>query len=124
MTSLERVRAPSAGRDLRLWRSVVLLAEPPPEMNPPPNGVPGQSENFVFEFDEAYTAYVEGFESLPSEGQMLALQAVDRKVAQMVAMKEAAIWTEAARRENAHWLELRSLASRVLVEFDWPDFVS
>ena len=59
-------------------------------------------------------------EAETSEDQMLALQAVDTKLAAMVGAKDAALWTESARREDPLWAEVRSLAMRVLVEFDWP----
>lgn len=82
--------------------------------------LPGLSENLVLEFDEAYTDFVDAFDALPSEDQMLALQAVDTKLAAMVEVKDAALWTESARREDPLWVEVRLLAMRVLVEFDWP----
>jgi len=85
---------------------------------------PGYGEKLVFEFDEAYTAYVDGFETLPAEAQLLALQAVDTQVSSMVRAKDVALWTEAARREDPEWLSVRSLATRVLSVFDWPSLGS
>jgi hypothetical protein len=122
MTTLEGVAMKPTGRSLELWRAVLSLAEPvePPEiaaLRPP---IPGFAENLVLKFDEAYTSFVEGFEELPSEGQMLALQAVDIQLAAMVAEKDAGLWTDLARREDIHWIEVRSLAARVLSEFGWP----
>jgi hypothetical protein len=126
MTSLKVIRPPSEGLDLRLWRAIVALAAAPASAvggsSRPADGVivEGQAESCVFEFDEAYTAYVEGFEALPGEAQMIALQAVDRQVAAMVAMKDASVWTPEARREGFLWGELRGLAVQVLNTFGWP----
>lgn len=113
---------PPEGRSLRLWRVVLSLAEPldPLGSVARPTALPGLSENLVLEFDEAYTDFVDAFDALPSEDQMLALQAVDTKLAAMVEVKDAALWTESARREDPLWVEVRLLAMRVLVEFDWP----
>jgi hypothetical protein len=80
----------------------------------------GAAENLVFEFDEAYTSFVEGFETLPTEEQLVALQAVDTHVSSMVDAKDAALWTEGARREAGVWQDIRTLAERVLEVFDWP----
>ena len=109
------------GRAARLWRVVLSLSETPPSaedgaLRP---AVPGHAENLVFEFDEAYTDFVDGLKKLPSESQMRALQAVDLKVSSMVGAKDAALWTDRARREDEHWGELRQLAARVLSAFDW-----
>jgi hypothetical protein len=106
----------------RLSRVVLALASPPPSSDASrlAKGVPGQTENLVLEFDEAYTAFVEGFEALPSERQMLTLQAMDARLSAMVRAKDAAIWTEVARREASDWQEVRRLATEVLSAFDWP----
>ena len=105
----------------RLARAVQALAEPPR-----PRAVarrmpvtPGRTENLVLEFDEAYTAWVEGFEALPDEEQLLALQHVDRQLASMVAAKDAALWTEQAHREAGVWQEVRVAATRVIALFEW-----
>ena len=121
MTELDVVRVSDGGREERLRCAIVGLAEAPPtaeetKRRPP---TPGRAENLVFEFDEAYTAFVEGFESLPSEEQLLALQAVDTHVSSMVRAKDAALWTERARREDACWVEVRALSAHVLRVFDW-----
>jgi len=121
MTELEVVGHGGAGREVRLRRAIVGLAEEPPSAEEsrrrPPT--PGLAENLVFEFDEAYTAFVEGFETLPSESQLLALQAVDTHVSAMVRARDASLWTEQARREDASWTEVRALAAHVLRVFDW-----
>lgn len=80
----------------------------------------GVGENLVLEFDEAYTAFVEGFEALPSELQLVALQAVDAKLSSMVRAQDAALWSERARREEPVWIEVRRLADRAILAFDWP----
>ena len=121
MTDLEVVSTPPSGREDRLARAIAGLAEPPPsaeeaKRRPSP---PGLAENLVFEFDEAYTAFVEGFETLPSEEQLLALQAVDTHVSAMVRAKDADLWTERARREDDSWIEVRARAAHVLRVFAW-----
>lgn len=127
VSSSKSLQPPTVVREVRLWRSLVLLAEPAAEgAEAVPAGASfasGPADKLVYEFDEAYTAYVEAFVDLPSEAQLLALQAVDTRVAAMVAEKDASLWTEGARRDHASWTELRTLAARVLAEFAWPDRV-
>lgn len=74
----------------------------------------------MLEFDEAYTAFVEGFERLPDEEQLLALQRVDAQLAGMVRAQDAELWTERARREDGVWDEVRELAEGVIRVFGWP----
>ncbi|MEM9174177.1 MAG: hypothetical protein AAGC67_03010 [Myxococcota bacterium] len=122
MSSLEVAAGASPGREARLQRALRGLAEAPPSADEAKRRPvrPGFAENLVFEFDEAYTAFVEGFETLPSEAQLLALQAVDTHVSKMVRAKDAELWTERARREDPPWIEVRALAAHVLRVFDWP----
>ena len=121
MTEIEIVGSASSGREARLQRAILGLAENPPSAEEAKRrpARPGLAENLVFEFDEAYTAYVEGFETLPSEEQLLALQAVDTHVSRMVRAKDAELWTERARREEAPWSQVRELAGHVLRVFGW-----
>ena len=122
MSELPVAKSSLAGREQRLWRAVLSLAEVPPsaeEAKRRPVSA-GFAENLVFEFDEAYTAFVEGFETLPSESQLISLQAVDTRVSAMVRASDAALWTEQARREAADWQDVRRLARAVLSAFDWP----
>ena len=122
MTELPISRPAPEGRSSRLWRAVAALAEPPPTAEEAKRrpAVQGLAENLVFEFDEAYTAFVEGFEALPTETQLLSLQAVDTHVSAMVGAKQAALWTEEARRESEEWQHVRKLARDVLGAFGWP----
>ncbi len=122
MTRLEVVRSAPEGREARLWRAIASLAEMPPSAEEAKRRpvVAGHAENLVFEFDEAYTAFVESFEVLPSESQLLALQAVDTHVSSMVRAQDAALWTEQERREEEVWHGVRALAREVLDAFDWP----
>jgi hypothetical protein len=108
------------GRSGRLFRAVLSLSRPPAKPQSDAPAAPGLTENLVFEFDEAYTDFVEGFERLPTDAQMLALQAMDTRLSAMVRAKDAALWTEAARRDEPDWQEVRRLAERVLSAFDWP----
>jgi len=123
-------RVAPTGRDARLWRvllelsrSVVEAAVDPSDRSDAPRAKPlaaGQLERLVVEFDDAYTTFVEGMERLPTESQLMALQAVDRQLAAMVRAQEAELWTQRALREDDRWRETQRLASCVLAEFDWP----
>lgn len=123
MTRLVVSTSAPTGREERIWRAVARLAESPPPVDEARRrpATPGLAESLVFEFDEAYTVFVEGFERLPSEAQLIALQAVDSRVSEMVRAREAALWTEGARREDPRWAELRRLAADVLDVFGWPN---
>ena len=82
--------------------------------------LPGRLENLVVEFDDAYTVFVEGMTSLPTEAQMLALQAIDRQLAGMIRAREAELWTEQALREDVRWSEAQRMAAAVIEAFAWP----
>lgn len=123
-------RVAPTGRDARLWRvllelsrSVVEAAVDTNDRSDVPRAkplAPGQLERLVVEFDDAYTTFVEGMERLPTEPQLMALQAVDRQLAAMVRAQEAELWTQRALREDDRWRETQRLASSVLEAFDWP----
>ena len=122
MSDLKLMQVVPSGQDSRIWRAVACLAEAPPsaEESARRPATAGFAENLVFEFDEAYTSFVEGFQTLPTEKQLVALQAVDTHVSSMVDAKDASLWTEEARREAGVWQDVRALAERVLEVFDWP----
>lgn len=123
-------RVAPTGRDARLWRvllelsrSVVEAAVDTSDRSDAPRAkplAPGQLERLVVEFDDAYTTFVEGMERLPTESQLMAIQAVDRQLAAMVRAQEAELWTQRALREDDRWRETQRLASSVLEAFDWP----
>lgn len=96
------------------------LATRPDQVAGSPETTATRAEKLVVEFDTAYTAFVENIDRLPSESQMLALQAVDTKLAAMVAAKEPALWIPWACREDIRWREVRALAETALDAFDWP----
>ena len=79
------------------------------------------AQGLVVEFDEAYTCFVEGFEQLPSESQMIALQAVDTKLSAMIGAKDAELWTLRARREDRIWVEVRRLVDVAIESFAWSE---
>lgn len=139
--SLVVSRPVPTGREARLWRVLVELAVQVDEAiaahaealaaaadapaariarAKPRTVVPGRLENLVVEFDDAYTVFVEGMTRLPSEVQMLALQAIDRQLAAMIRARDAALWTEQALREDARWSEAQRLAAAVIEAFEWP----
>lgn len=108
------------GCSARLWRVLISLAASPEDEFGKSVATSARAENLVVEFDDAYTNFVEGFDHLPSESQLLALQAVDTKLAAMVRSKDAALWTVQACREDPSWNEVRALAESAIGEFNWP----
>ena len=140
MTSGERVasegRGAPTGRDARLWRVLVELShsvgapesdssasldsEERAELAPPKPFVLGRIERLVVEFDDAYTTFVESMERLPSEAQLIALQAVDRQLTALVRAQEAELWTQRALREDPRWIEAQRLAFGVIEAFEGP----
>lgn len=127
--------APS-GREARLWRVLVELSQRVGEVesdpvtssdasgratSPPPKPFgAGQIERLVVEFDDAYTAYIEGIERLPSEAQLVALQAVDRQLAALVRAQESELWTQQALRQDPRWIEARRSVLAVIDAYAWP----
>lgn len=125
------------GRAARLWRVVVEISvavenavarhegAAAEAAGSPSAGIPkalasGQLEKLVVEFDDAYTSFVEGMQVLPSEAQLISLQAIDRQLAGMVRAQEAELWTERAVREDRRWREAQRLARAVIETFGWP----
>ena len=108
------------GCSARLWRVLMSLAKPPEDESARSLTLSSGVEILAVEFDEAYTHFVEGFDHLPSESQMLALQAVDTKLAAMIRAEDATLWTARACREDASWSEVRVLAKGAIGEFGWP----
>ena len=107
-----RPKGPSA----RLGQALASLARLPVAAAAAALSFPAHAENLVVEFDEAYTTFVEGMDRLPDESQLLALQAVDTKVAAMVRKKEASLWTATAFRGDPNWAEIRRLAEAAMGE--------
>ena len=120
---LETGPAAPTGRAARLWRVLIELSvqvEEARSAEKPRPLRPARLENIVVEFDDAYTAYVDGMERLPAQAQLLALQAVDRQLSEMVRAKEAALWTEQALRDDRRWGEARRLAREAIGAYAWP----
>ncbi len=105
------------GRSSRLVEILTLLATIPESGPSDHYGAQG----LVVEFDEAYTSFVEGFDQLPSESQMIALQAVDTKLSAMIGAKDAELWTLRARREDRIWVEVRQLVDQAIEIFAWSE---
>jgi hypothetical protein len=119
----ETARVPGLdGRSARLRCVLVSLATPPEAESGKSVAASGRVENLVVEFDEAYTAFVDGFERLPGESQLKALQAVDSKLSAMVRARDASLWTARGCREDSSWIEVRALAGLAMGEFDWLPF--
>lgn len=123
-------RSAPTGRDARLWRVLLELsrsvaeamreAADRPEASKPKPLPPGHLERLVVEFDDAYTTFVEGMQTLPSEAQLISLQAVDRQLEAMVRAREAELWTKQALCEDVRWAETERLASVAIEAFEWP----
>lgn len=123
-------RVAPTGREARLWRVLLEISRSVVEAvvqgagrseSPKPKLLaPGHLERLVVEFDDAYTTFVEGMVELPSEGQLMALQAIDRQLAAMVRAQEAELWTRQALREDVRWRDAQRLAYGVIEAFAWP----
>ena len=68
-------------------------------------------------FDDVYTDFVDSLQRLPSEAQLVSLQALDSAIHSMSGVENAALWTEAAVQNDPRWQELREIARTVLQEF-------
>lgn len=113
----------AAGPAARLQRALSLLAEPP-RVGPGAVGsvresTPGRVENLVVEFDEAYTAFIEGCDALPAEPQLEALQSVDARLSSMVRAADASLWTQRGHCQSPCWSEVRALAAAAMRAFGW-----
>ncbi len=130
-------RVAPTGRDARLWRVLLELsravveakaaaaaaerASESPHSGPKPKPLaPGHLERLVVEFDDAYTTFVEGMVELPSEAQLMSLQAIDRQLSSMVRAQEAELWTGQALRDDVRWRDAQRLAHGVIEAFAWP----
>lgn len=114
----------TTGPAARLQRALSLLAEPPRSGPGAPAGskresTAGRVENLVVEFDEAYTAFIEGCDALPAESQLEAVQAVDSRLSSMVRAADASLWTERSHSESPCWSEVRVLAAAAMRAFGW-----
>jgi hypothetical protein len=77
-------------------------------------------DELALEFDDVYSAFVSNAAVLPTEEQLLALQALDSALAAMSGPENAPLWTESAVKTHPRWVEVRSLAATVLEVFAWP----
>lgn len=118
----------ASGSAARLRQALRLLAEPPRSERGAPGPKresipmnPGRVENLVVEFDEAYTAFIEGCDALPAESQLEAVQAVDARLSSMVRAVDASLWTEQGHRDSPSWSEIRALATTAIRAFGWAD---
>ena len=83
-----------------------------------PAGSPRPDE-LALAFDDAYTTYISNAADLPTEPQLLALQALDSALSAMSGPANAALWTESALETHPRWAEIRALASCVIEVFSW-----
>jgi hypothetical protein len=76
------------------------------------------ADELAARFDDLYTDYVGSLTRLPSESQLVALQALDAAIHQLSGVENAGLWKEAAVRGDPRWHELREIARIVLAEFE------
>ena len=74
-------------------------------------------DSLAFEFDERYTTYMESLVDLPTEAQLYSLQALDTGIQALSDPEDAVLWNARAFDSHPRWIELRTLADRVLREF-------
>jgi hypothetical protein len=84
---------------------------------PPADGA-APADELAARFDDLYTDYVGSLTRLPSESQLVALQALDAAIHQLSGVENAGLWKEAAVRGDPRWHELREIARIVLAEFE------
>jgi len=76
-------------------------------------------DELAHEFDDHYSAFVSNAVELPTEKQLLALQALDSALTAMSGPESSALWTEVAVKTHSSWREVRRLAAVVLEAFAW-----
>jgi hypothetical protein len=104
-----------------LLRSAVQDLALPPELGLARKGAgTHRPDELALEFDDVYAAFVSNAATLPTEKQLLALQALDSALAAMSGPEHASLWTESAVKSHPSWVEVRSLAAAVLEAFAWP----
>ena len=70
-------------------------------------------------FDDAYTAYVENLERLPTDAQLQSLQALDTALTAMTGPANRELWAESALKNHPRWAEIRVLARAATAHFGW-----
>ncbi len=78
-----------------------------------------QPEALALEFDDVYTDYVDNLDQLPTNEQLVSLQALDSALTAMSGPRNADLWTEASVKSHPRWSEVRGLARAVLEHFNW-----
>lgn len=78
-------------------------------------------DDLAIEFDEAYTCYVAGLDRLPSDRQLQSLQTLDDQLQAMSDPEDRALWTPEAMKHHPEWGSVRTLAWRILVDFEWAE---
>lgn len=76
-------------------------------------------DSLAVEFDDAYTAYVENLEQLPTDAQLESLQALDAALTAMTGPANRELWTESALKNHPRWAEIRVLARAATTHFGW-----
>jgi hypothetical protein len=71
------------------------------------------------EFDDLYTDFIDNLDELPTEAQLVALQALDSALTAMSGPANSDLWTEASVRGHPRWSEVRDLARTAIDQFGW-----
>jgi len=74
---------------------------------------------FAISFDDHYTVFMESMTALPGEAQLLALQELDSALNAISGPDNVHLWTDASFTSDPRWDDIRSLAQKVMIEFDW-----
>jgi hypothetical protein len=106
-------------RETLLMRAVQQLALPADEALAarPLHG--SNPEALALEFDDLYTDYIDNLDELPSEAQLVALQALDSALTAMSGPANAELWTPTSVSSHPRWSEVRDLARRAIDHFGW-----
>jgi hypothetical protein len=73
----------------------------------------------ALEFDDLYTDYIDNLDELPSEAQLVALQALDSALTAMSGPANAELWTATSVNSHPRWSEVRDLARSAIDHFGW-----
>ena len=108
----------------QLKSSLEALAAPPSEEQALFADLVLKADDLALDFDKCAAAVRGRDDSDLSEAQLAALAAIDRQLATMsrlAAELDADMWSEAALKHDAHWVQIRELSGHALKAFGWDD---
>ena len=80
----------------------------------------GQVEALAVDFDTWFGAVRSGAALSLSSGQLIALEAIDRRLARMSGREHVDLWGAPALHTSPDWAEVRQLAAAALEALGWP----